>query len=210
MMKYIVPFVLLIILLADYGGVSAQTKRPIELKTEILEKRFCTFELTDEGVGSLRLKLRLTFTNISDQPIILYRLSRNIVYTRVSKTIEDLQAKRFEQDSSSDVISSSDNSEAINESSPSKSFVILQKGNSLKSEGAADVFVSYKNEKKLGAVPEGSHVLQIWVSAWESMKTEPEEVRERWKSKGLLWFYDLPSVPMPFSFERPKKFENCN
>lgn len=106
--------------------------------------------------------------------------------------------------------SSSDNSEAIIESSPSKSFVILQKGKSLKSEGVADVFVSYKNEKKLGAVPEGSHVLQIWVSTWESMKTKPEEVRERWKRKGLLWYYDFPSEPMPFSFERPKKFVNCN
>jgi hypothetical protein len=209
-MKYLVFFSLLIFLLAYGEETSAQTKRPLELKAVILEKKFCIFELTDEGVGALRLKLRLTFTNVSDQPIILYRLSRNIVYTRVSKTIEDLQTKRFEQDSSSDVILSSENSEAINESSPSKSFVILQKGKSFKSEGEADVFVSYKNEKKPGAVPEGSHVLQIWVSTWESMRTKPEEVRERWKSKGLLWFYDLPSEPMPFSFDRPKRFENCN
>src|SRR5262245_33308299 len=115
-MKYLVSFISQIFLLAYGEEASAQTKRQLELKTEILEKKFCVLELSDEGVGSLRLKLRLTFTNISDQPIILYRLSRNIVYTRVSKTIEDLQAKRFEQDSSSDVISSSDNSEAINES----------------------------------------------------------------------------------------------
>jgi hypothetical protein len=59
------------------------------------------------------------------------------------------------------------------------------------------------------AIRAGEHNLQLIASTWYKSWPLGEKLRERWRSKGVLWLNPLVSNPMRFVAERPQSLHAC-
>lgn len=194
------------------NGPRAQTAggqhtRPLRLTTSIVEQRYCR---NDDGSLALSLRLRLRYTNVGHQPVILYKGSKLIHRHTTSRDLKDAEAGQFTSDYSLTIYSGG--GIEINESSLDSLFVTLQPEAPYERE-ALNVVVLPVTSGAAGTAPAtlrpGEYVLQVTTSTWPESEELAQELRTRWQQRGLLWTDVVTSMPMPFKVEEPGCVSGC-
>lgn len=174
----------------------------LQLTMKIISGEYCA---GDADLDSLRLKVRLVYTNTGKQPLILYKGSHLISRTMISRNSADAAAKRFEVNSLLTQLSSGGRN-CYSGAIPSKCFVTLSPGKSFEVEAVAGVFVVRGDAREItGAVNSGKHVLQVEVTTWHESNKLAKSLRGRWLRHGLLWYEPITSAPAPFIVEKQRK-----
>ena len=101
-----------------------EQESPLQLTVKIVGSEYCT---ADSELDSLRLKVRLIYTNRGKQQLILYKGSRLISRTMISRNSADAAAKRFEVNASLTQLTSGGD-KCYTGAAPNKCFVVLPPG----------------------------------------------------------------------------------
>lgn len=186
---------------------STEQEHPLRLTTSIISQRYCK---GDAEIDVLQMDLRLCYTNIGKQPLILQKGSSDVFRVRVSRNTEDALSKRFEVDAS---VTRVTNGRGMNIEAPSpgKLFVILSPGMSFETQADAFVNVAHSGASGIKGVTldDGEYVLQLRVSTWPASESLAEQLHKRWKRSGVLWFNDITSAPMRFKVEKNRSVVEC-
>jgi len=184
--------------------LAAQSKPQLQLTTEILEQTYCS-------IGrdiSFQLKLKLRYTNLSDQRLIVYNGHDLFFQTKIRATKPSgtpapevllLNMRYFDEEL-----------ERIDARSPGRVFAKLAPGASFERElmtgagVAADATTSSDT-----TVEPGPHTLQLIVSTWYQSAKLAEKLRQQWQRDGYLWSQPLYSIPLKLSIERPATTLPC-
>lgn len=186
---------------------SHQQKSSLQLTTNIVSQRYCA---GDEDLDSLQLELRLCYTNIGRQPLILYKGSNDISRVMVSRDAERAAAGQFEANGS--VTRVTDGSRVnVEGSTPGEMFVVLPSGASYQTKTAVSVLVARGDASRVaGAITADEYVLQVEVPTWAESDDLAKKLRRRWRQSGFLWYDPVTSMPMPFKVEKQRAVVNCS
>jgi hypothetical protein len=184
-----------------------QGRPPLQLTTSIVNQRYCA---GDEDLDSLQLELRLCYTNIGRQPLILYKGSNNISCVMASHNAEDAAAGRFEANGSVTTVTAESHVE-IEAAAPGEMFLVLPPGASYETEAEVSVLVARGGVSQVaGAVTAGEYVLQVKVPTWTESDDLAKKLRRRWRQGGFLWFEPITATPMPFRVEKQRPVVSCS
>jgi hypothetical protein len=187
---------------------NVQQEHPLQLTTSIINQRYCK---NDKSSLVLQLNLRLLYTNVGDQPIILYKSSKLIHQHTTSRSVQDAQAKRFTSDYSLSIYST--NNIEINESSLGNLFVVLQPGATYEREALNVVVLPVlfnATEAGKSTLSPGEYVLQVTTSTWPESEEHAKELRTKWLQSGFLWYDTVTSMPMHFRVEKQRSAAICS
>lgn len=194
--------------LADSLGITVTnaSDQPLELVTEIIKQTYC--DGPDPELASLRLLLRLSFTNIGKQRLILERGTKSVPVIRISKTAEDAIAKRFESTINNYIIPADSKAQRVGKNPPLGRFAILAPGQSYNTITEVDVSVPRANPVP-SIINPGTHYLQIGVWTWDGTQRDAKVKRRAWQAAGFLWSESVFSKPMSFSVTYQPKPADC-
>jgi methionine-rich copper-binding protein CopC len=179
---------------------------PLKLKVVLLNQQYC---VGDSELDSLKMKVRLTFTNAGSQRIILYKGSDLVSRVTISRKDADAAAKQVEVNASVTQVVNVE-SRVFKGSTPNSAFVVLLPNASYEMETIITIFAVRNDDNQIaGAVTSGEHDLQIQVSTWPDSKAVAEELRSRWQRSGCLWYDPITSAPVLFEVERQRKVLDC-
>jgi len=178
----------------------------LQLVTEVTKESYC--EGPDPELFTLRLLLRLSFTNVGGQKLILERGSKSVPVIRISKAAEDAIAGRFETTINNYIITSNSKGPNVPKRPPLGGFAVLAPGQSY--ETSAEISIPVPRANPVPAIINtGSHYLQIGVWTWDESQNEAEVRRTAWQDQGFLWSESVFSKPMPFTVRSQVKPANC-
>ena len=186
---------------------SQENKDPLlELTTKTIKQRYCAGD--DEG-GTLQLSLHLRYTNLGNKTILLYKGSDIVSQIMVSRNGDEAIAKRFEFTMSISTYTQGSN-KAIRGESPNSSFAVLKPGQFFQTETMVPIPFRRVGgtDPLIGGASPGDHVLQIMIPTWPESKHLAEILSTRWRSKGMLWYDTVTSLPMPIKIEEPRVFDD--
>lgn len=176
---------------------ASQNRQPqLQLTTSVADQRYTVDKY---GVPSLDWTLKLTYTNTGNTPVLLYKKSSLIPRSMVSRSLKAAARKKYEYDLSSSFISVENMRKAgfRDEDPEEAAFLTLKPGESYSLETDYGVYI-YEKEKSSEGLRPGNHFLQLIVPTWYYY-CDPAPYREKWSSKGFLWFKTMASEPMPFT-----------
>jgi hypothetical protein len=182
----------------QFGGHSNQQSK-LQLKTNIIEQKSCRGD-------SLRLLLRLNYSNIGSQPIIFYKRSSVIGRYMISVNDKSAAARKYETEVSImlDLMKA-----GLHFDSPEMSlFVVLKPGESHSIEAELYLPLVFHKANKNNLLPKGDRVLQVRVVTWYYSEAA-DKYRELWLDKGYLWSKDITSLPLPFKVETGSEITDC-
>lgn len=185
---------------------SGNQLRLMRLTTSIRGQKYCR---ADEELDVLQFDLRLKFSNVGNQNIILYKYSDQASRVMVSRSPQDAAAVRFEINASFTLVTAP---APKNFKRPpfSRLFVILPPGASYQTRTKIGVLLVRGDAKPItGTVAAGEHVLLIEVPTWTGTQ-RANELRHRWARRGFLWSEPLISEPMPFKVEKERTVVDCS
>lgn len=183
-----------------------EAESDLQLAVRIVNSEYCR---ADSELDSLRLKLKLTFTNRKKEPLILYRGTSLVSRIMISRNFADAAAKRFEVDSLLTPLTSGAR-KCYKGAAPTSCFVVLPPDASFETEAVAGVFAVRGDVRDIvGAVKSGDHLLQIEVITWHESDELAKNLRARWLPHGLLWYEPITSAPMQFRVERDRTSASC-
>lgn len=179
----------------------ANPEEQLQLTTSIVEQRYCSST-------SLLLTLRLNFTNVGQQPIILYKDSSVIGRYMVSRNPRAAMRRRYESrvTPSYSLLGSGVRFDIPDESL----FVTLRPGESHSLEKTIYLSVSDGTGETDYLLRAGNHVLQVAVSTWYHHPELIVGLREQWRQRGFLWTNSITSAPMPFTVDRRRQIVSCS
>jgi hypothetical protein len=189
------------------GAIAAQPKasKPLELTAEIVSQSYCA---VNENSASLELKLRLSFRNVGNQKLILYKGHDLFYQTKIrsapgnpsgSYEVWVVNSRYFDQEV-----------EAIDQTSPSKVFTTLSPGAVYATEILIGVgVVNERVDRGDSFIRSGDHTLQLIASTWYQSRAMAQKLRQAWQRKGLLWSDPLDSRPIHFLAQRPRLLVAC-
>jgi len=186
------------------NSLAAQSKPQLQLTTEILEQSYCSIGRDT----SLQLKLKLRYTNLSDQRLIVYNGHDLFFQTKIragdppgtpSAEVLLLNMRYFDEEL-----------ERIDARSPGRVFAKLAPGASFERElmtgaGVADESAASSDT----TVRPGPHTLQLIVSTWYQSPKLAEKLKQQWQREGFLWSAPLYSVPLKLTIEKPATTSPC-
>lgn len=185
-------------------SASGQTQKQLELTTGVIEQTYCS---TDHET-SLRLRLKLRYTNLSSQRLIVYNGHDLFFQTKIrpdktpatpASEVLLLNMRYFDEEC-----------ERIDASSPGRVFVKLAPGASFERELITGVGVIDKSAAPSDTtVRPGPHILQLIVSTWYQSAKLAEKLRQQWQRQGFLWSQPLYSVPLKLTIEIPPTIVPC-
>jgi hypothetical protein len=183
---------------------AAQSKPQLQLTIEILEQSYC-------AIGrdiSLQLKLRLRYTNLSDQRLIVYNGHDLFFQTKIrtgeprgtpASEVLLLNMRYFDEQL-----------ERIDARSPGRVFAKLAPGASFERELMTGVGVRDASAAPSDTtVRPGAHTLQLIVSTWYQSPKLAEKLRQQWQRDGFLWSQPLYSVPLELTIDKPSTTSPC-
>lgn len=170
----------------------------LQLTTNIVNQYY------EGNFAFLRWTLRLTYTNVGDQPILLDKKSSLIYRSMVSRSLRAAAAKKYEEETRSSFITAESMKAAgfrFDSVPMEDAFVALKPGESwsLETEYGARVYDGTKDSEDF--LRSGIHFLQVRVATWYYL-SEPGKYREQWRDKGYLWSQNVTSTPMSFTVEK--------
>ncbi len=187
-------------------AISNSGNPQLQLVTEVTKETYC--EGPDPELFTLRLLLRLSFTNVGGQRLILERGSKSVPVVRISKTAEDAIASQFETTIDNYVITNNSKAPSVPKAPPLSGFVILATGQTY--DTSAEITIPVPRVNPVATIINaGSHYLQVGVWTWDESQNEAEVRRKAWQATGLLWSESVLSRPMPFTVRSQAKPSDC-
>jgi hypothetical protein len=206
MTRSLVPLVAALVWLSP-TPLAAQVKPPkppLQLTAEIISQNYCAVS-SDSAAVEMNLKLR--YTNVGRQKLILYRGHDLFYQTRIRSAVGGAQpyevlflnSRYFDEEF-----------EAIDQALPGKVFVSLSPGAVYERKLLVGIAVVRDGvERGDSTIRAGDHTLQLIVSTWYKTRKLAEKLRQQWERKGLLWFEPVVSAPIHFLAERPPSLAPC-
>jgi hypothetical protein len=178
----------------------------LQLVTEVIKETYC--EGPDPELLTLRLLLRLSFTNVGGQKLILERGGKSVPVIRISKTAEDTIAGRFETTINNYIITSNSKAPNVPKRPPLSGFAILASGQSY--ETSVEISIPVPRADPLPTIiNSGSHYLQVGVWTWDESQSAAGARRKTWQAEGFLWSESVFSKPMLFTVHPQPKPVDC-
>ncbi len=183
----------------------SQPKSPLRLTAEIISQSYCGI---NPSTFSLQLRLRLRYTNLSSQRLIIYqghdlfyqtRLRSDATATAPQDDVMLLDMHYFDEEF-----------ERIDAASPGRVFVKLAPGDSFEREIVRGVGVTNNRNAGGSSVQTGPHSLRVIVSTWYQSPQLAEKLRQEWQRKGLLWTQPLVSEPLNILIQQPPAATPCH
>lgn len=203
-MKFL-PFVFAICAFATTAVAQAPSAPQLQLTASILEQSYCS---ANADAITLRLKIRLRYTNVSSQPVILYKGHDLFFQTKIRSEAD--AAKQSYQVHLLNMHYFDEEFERIEARSPSKVFVTRGQNQSFERELIVGIGVTdHAKERTSNSVHPGPHALQLIVSTWYQSPKLAEELRQKWQRKGYLWSQPLSSVPIKVDIQKPNAAPAC-
>ena len=179
-------------------------KPPLELTAEITSQNYCA---TNSDAIALEMNLRLRYTNVGNQKLILYKGHDLFYQTRIRSAssaaqpyeVLFLNSRYFDEEF-----------ESIDQALPGKVFVSLSPGAVYERRLALGTAVVSEGVARADStIRVGDHTLQMIVSTWYKTRSLAQKLRQQWERKGLLWFDPLVSAPIHFLAARPPSLAPC-
>lgn len=197
-------FGVLFVIACSTPSAYGQTQKQLQLTTEIIEQSYCSI---DQKI-SLRLRLKLRYTNVGSQRLIVYNGHDLFFQTRIRSAQASgalvpevllLNMRYFDEEF-----------ERIDARSPGRVFVKLAPGAAFERElitgvGVADNSAAVSDT----TVRPGPHILQLIVSTWYQSPKLADKLRQQWQREGLLWSQPLYSVPLRLMIDKPSTTPPC-
>jgi hypothetical protein len=183
---------------------------PLRAVTSITSQRYC--KGTDGSFDTLQIELGLCYTNVGQQPLILYRSSGDINRQMISTGDDNASAKQYIVDMSLTVLTDR-TSANVEDFSLGTDFIVLAPNASLTTKASTNAIVFLSGGKhgiSENAMSPGKYVLQIEVSSWPWSRDIADRLSRRWQERGILWLRSVVSKPMPFVVEKRPKFVDCS
>jgi hypothetical protein len=196
---------------AQIGGARAVAVRPaapqpLRLTTEILRQNYCP---GDEDLDTVRLQLRLVYTNAGATPLILYKGADLATRLLVSRSPEEAAAGLFEADTSVTWVTGG-GGPTFACSHPDDSFVTLAPGATYETEADVTLFALRGGARtSAGALKPGLHFLQVEVPTWPGSHRQARALRDCWRGFGRFWADPVTSAPVPVSIEEHRAVTEC-
>jgi hypothetical protein len=173
----------------------------LQLNTDLIELRHCPGDI-------LRFTLRLNYTNMGKNAVILDKRSSVITEYMMSRSFKNATEKKYAIEAHR--LIGFDGAGMTMDSVPNESdFVVLKPGEAynlilvLTSNTDAD---SYND----GSRPlRGLNFLQLVVLTWYYPRASNIKWRDQWQAKGYLWSDPITSIPMPFKFDSKAHVVDC-
>ena len=181
--------------------VSASGPELVKLSTENLGVQQC-IQRKDEYSQDERTKVRIRFTitNVSDQPLIIYREAPSIFDLRIVRREIDFPKVPFNYEQRPTFnCAPTLKFETI---TPGDDFQILQPNESLTHEPPAFEFVdttSVERKRRL----EGDYFLKFRVATWYWDVWKAEILEQRWIGAGRLFYSELVTEPIAITIPKP-------
>ena len=176
----------------------------LKLETAIVDQYYCP---GDDDLDGLSLNLKLEFTNVGAQTIILDRDSSQIGQMIVSKNDNGVVGDR-EANPVFTWVSSGEWKATT--ADLNRLFVTLMPNETYETTTTARVFVFRENRSGIpGAVGNGKHFLRLRVSTWFGSRADADRLQESWKERGKVWTNSVLSEPMPFTVVPNRRLTKC-
>jgi hypothetical protein len=180
------------------------TKPSLRLTTSITEQRYCESGYPD--MAQVSMSLELTYTNVGEGPVILYKGSNLAHFIRVSLNEQNARDKKYELDQHVGWVSSVEPIQA-EDSEPGSEFAVLFPGESYKAK--TDILFPVGLGRSDQFLKPGKYVMQIVVEAWRGENGRLGRLRDKWEKSGFLWGSPVESEPMPIEVEKEPKVVQC-
>jgi hypothetical protein len=201
--KISAPLVLLVAACLP-NPLAAQSKPQLQLTTEILGQSYCSIGRDT----SLQLKLRLRYTNLSDQRLIVYNGHDLFFQTKIRASdppgtpaaeVLLLNMRYFDEEL-----------ERIDARSPGRVFAKLAPGASFERELVDGIGVTDGAPSgSATTVRPGRYTLQLIVSTWYQSPKLAEKLKAQWQHEGFLWSQPLYSIPIKLLISKPPASPPC-
>lgn len=173
----------------------------LQLTTNVISERYCSD-------GRLRFMLRLNFTNVGQETVVLDRRSSVVPHYTVSSNSDDAARKKYEMKGDR-LIALDHVGMSFTRTLDDSHFAILKTGESYKLDTEFSLPLYNDPDTAELSLRPGNHVLQIRVWTWYYPQISNIAGREHWRGKGYLWSDPITSLPMPFKVEKKHSIVDC-
>lgn len=194
---------------ADQPAPQAQTS--LELTASISRQRYCRNSFL-AGPALADLDLRLSFRNVGQQPLILYKGSTVVYRQMFSASVQEAARHQYLHEGRFSIFPG-DPPQIARNTTPDKNFVVLRPGAVFETHvvSGAIVLVKRTDEEAMDpAFGTGEYVMQIVINTFPYSDELATDLRKLWKTSGELWVDDVTSKPMAVKIEKDRRFVNCN
>lgn len=173
----------------------------LQLTTSVGAQRYCSN-------GKLLFTLRLNFTNVGKESIVLDKRSSVIPKYTVSRSAKAAAEKKYEMKVHR-LIGLDSAGLSYDSILDESHFVTLKSGESYSLNEGFSLPVYHGTDNKEDSLRAGNYVLQIAVSTWYYPRVSNVKGREQWRQKGYLWSDAVTSLPMSFKVEKNRSVVEC-
>ena len=193
--------VVLAIACANLWPVSASGPELVKLSAENLGVQQCIQPKDDQSQEERsKLRIRFTITNVSDQPLIIYRQAPSAFDLRIVKREIDFPRVAFNFDQGPTFNCAPPlNFEAA---APGNDFQVLQPNESLSHEPAGLLFADTTSSERKRRL-EGDYFVKLRVATWYWDVWKAEILEQRWIGNGRLFYSDLVTEPIAINIPKP-------
>jgi len=178
----------------------------LQLTTSVIEYLSCF-------PNDLTLRLRFTFKNVGTENVILEKRSSIVGRHLVSRDLEGLAAKKYEEEGRAEYDSGPDIPDALEVPTDMSNFITLAPGEVFEVESAwsrVHFVVNDGTRYSEAGLRVGSHFLQVEVGTWpHASESVVVRARRQWRNRGLLWTEPLISLPMQFTIDPNRPISKC-
>jgi hypothetical protein len=164
----------------------------------------------DGQVSVVQLKLRFSVTSQFHAPVVLYTRWPSIERIRVARTVEEMQAGTYEEDTfPSNMISAQSDQEVAG-----SAFVTLKTGQSFTFEHPLEVavLVDVRDQRApmfAGTMPPGTHVMRVTLRTWAQEASATRAWSDRLGERGTLLTESMVSEVIPLMLKRDAPWKKC-
>jgi hypothetical protein len=174
----------------------------LHMALRIEDQQYCTKVVNAQySYTVLRLRLKASLTNVSQEALILHRYGGDIYRVLLSRSPVTSRTKDYAYDAHYNVANLNP-PRAFPELAPTAEFFILKPNESHDYEYDRTVDIDITNPAEPGRkLPPGDYLLEIVTTTWEWPAAKAEELQQRWAKYGYFWNYDVKSLPESLKLE---------
>jgi hypothetical protein len=186
---------------ANSWRVSASGPEFVKITTENLGVQQCIQSIDEYSQDERsKLRLRFTITNVSDQPLIIYRRAPSAFDLRIVKREIDFPKVPFKYEERPTFNCAPPLN--FDAATPGNDFQILQPNESLTHEPAAMEFANTTSAKRKRRL-EGDYFVKFRVATWYWDVWKAEILEQRWIGNGRLFYSELETEPIAITIPKP-------
>jgi hypothetical protein len=199
-----IGFIATVLLLTVPALSQTEGSPSLQLTTRITDQKYCDSGYPD--MAMLRLSLRLTYTNVGVQPLILHKGSALMHYVLVSSNEQEARDKHYESNMHVGWVTAE--AKLIEGARPGSEFVVLAPRESYAVEsGVNSIPIDLNSTTQF--LKAGQHVFQGVTETWPGSEQQLERLKKQWANIGLLWDSNVRSEPMPLTIDKNPKLVEC-